>query len=128
MKKYISSLLILSSTLFADCNIINMGAIDQEYTLEFKGFTKIEKKPIYNIVSSDSVYANKPKLFTNSENKYEFRTFVDAYGAFYKEASEMLIKECKDNKYDGISNFSITYTIDDKSYYFVASTNFYKKN
>lgn len=104
-----------------------MGAIDQEYTLEFKGFTKIKKKPVYNIVSSDSIYANKPKLFTNSENNMNSELLQMLMVLFTKKHQKCLSKNVRIIKYDGISNFSITYTIDDKSYYFVASTNFYKK-
>ena len=122
MNKIISSSLIvgsLSASLFADCKVLNFGEINQN---PYKIFGVNEN---FKLVNYQAFSASKPIVYRDLENKYQVKSFSDAYNEFFNYVKENSIKECTTNSYKGISNLDIKYFVDDKYYYFSATLNYF---
>lgn len=121
MNKFISSILsvgVLATSVFADCKILNFGEPNQN---PFKFFGKNEN---LKVIDYQAYTASKPIVYRDSDNKFQVKSFSDAYNEFFTYVKENAIKECTQNSYEGISNLDIKYVIDDKYYYFSATLNY----
>ncbi|WP_419673061.1 hypothetical protein [Aliarcobacter butzleri] len=122
MKKVILGTLIstiLSSQLFASCEVLNFGAYTP--TQKFKLFGKDEKT--LQVVDFQSVYSTTGKFYRDSDGKLQLKKFNDAYGEFFNYLKETAFEECKTNKYQGIVNVDIKFFVDENSYFFTATYN-----
>ena len=120
MNKIISSTLLvglLGTSLFADCKVLNFGQINQN---PYKIFGTNENP---KVVDYQAFFASKPIVYRDLENKFQVKTFSDAYNEFFNYVKENAVKECTTNSYKGLSNLDIKYFIDDKYYYFSATVN-----
>ena len=121
MKKIISGFVLISlqsTNLFADCKVLNFGEANQK---EFKLFGSEER---LKVVDYQAYTSAKSIVYKDSENKFQVKSFPDAYNEFFNYAKESAIKECEINNYKGISNLDIKYQVDDKYYYFSATLNY----
>ena len=122
MKKIILGTLIstiLSSQLFASCEVLNFGSYTP--TQKLKLFGKDEKT--LQVVDFQSVYSTTGRFYRDSDGKLQLKKFNEAYGEFFNYLKETAFEECKTNKYQGIVNVDIKFFVDENSYFFTATYN-----
>ncbi|TLS70991.1 hypothetical protein FE246_08480 [Aliarcobacter thereius] len=123
MKKIISTLLLtttLSTTLFADCEVLNFGEPNQN-PIKLLGTNEVPKVVNYNAYS-----VSKPIAYYDSKNKMQIKSFTDAYGEFFRYVRDSAIEDCKEGGYKEIANVDIKFQIDERYYYFAATLNYIK--
>ncbi|WP_418179151.1 hypothetical protein ACNSOO_10145 [Aliarcobacter lanthieri] len=121
MNKIVSSILLigsLSTSLFGDCKVLNFGEPNQ---IQIKIFGSNE---VLKVVDYQAFSSSKLIVYRDLENKFQVKSFSDAYNEFFNYVKENAIKECTSSKYKGISNMDIKYQIDDNYYYFSATLNY----
>lgn len=111
LKKTIFCLLILSSTLFAqekkECKIFSSPAIN---------FDKV--------FGTDILRLNISKVYYDKNKKLQVRSFTEAAEDFNRKAKEFIYDECKKYKIKMIYNYTITHSVDENYFNFIAQYDF----